>query len=99
MKSRLGKRLITSDDAYWQCLAVETKRNFTRNLSGTDFELFIRGTCKDEAQRFRVAMIDYLALKFPQISAAMHFSSADTAIRAAIEDMVSGYIELKNPRR
>ena len=66
---------------------------------GADFQLYIKGTCQVDAQRFRVAMVDYLALKFPDMQVSMHFTTANDAIRLAIEDIVSAYIDLKNPRR
>lgn len=85
-------------EQYWKCLANETQRMLPRNISAQDFSLFIKGACPTEAQRFRVALIDYLAMKFPDIAASTHLSSADNAISLAQADVVKTFIELKSGR-
>ena len=83
-------------ELYWQCLAAETQRMLPRNMSAEDFSLLIKAACPTEAQNFRVALVDYLALKFPDIAASIHLSQADYAISAAQADVVKAFIELKN---
>jgi hypothetical protein len=83
-------------EVYWNCLANETQRIFPKKLSGQDFALFIKGACPSEAQRFREVLIDFLALKYPEVQQSLHFASAEQAISAARDDIVKAYIELIN---
>ena len=83
-------------EQYWQCLANETERMLPRKISAQDFSLFIKGACPTEAQKFRVALVDYLAMKFPDIAANTHLSAADNAISLAQADVVKTFIELKS---
>jgi hypothetical protein len=89
-------RLIAhrAKDVYWQCLAHETVRALPRKMSGSDFEIYIKGRCLDEAKQFRIKMADFLSIAHPEMGTANHISSADWAISKAIEDVASTYVDL-----
>ncbi len=87
------KRAHTFKQAYWDCLTAVTVQALPRKLSGQDFSYYIKGSCPDEAQPFREAMMGYLGLKFPGIDIGAHLASANMAISAAQDDVVKAYIE------
>ena len=57
-------------EAYWNCLAEESVRVLPRKMSGPDFVIYIKGRCPDQLVKFRVAMIDYLAMRHPDVAMA-----------------------------
>jgi len=67
-------------DAYWQCFADEAVRALPRDMSGTDFAIYIKGRCLSEPNQFRIKMAGYLGIKFPDVAAAERINSADWAI-------------------
>jgi hypothetical protein len=84
---------ISFRDQYWECLAKETVRMLPTKVSAQDFSLFLKGACPDQAQKFRVAMVDYFAMKHPDIPAQTHLSSADNAISLGQADALKFFIE------
>src|ERR1700694_139895 len=80
-------------EVYWQCLADETVRNLGRNMSGPDFVIYLKGRCPDQLKQFRIAFIDYLAIKHPDVPMAMHFTAAEQVISAAVDDAASAYVD------
>jgi len=80
-------------EQYWECLASTAVQALPKKFSGQDFAYYVKGSCPDEAQNFRVAVVDYLALKFPNIDACTHLASANMVISAAQDDIVKFYIE------
>ena len=93
-KARQGAHQLKA--IYWQCLADVTQRQLTRAMSTEDFSIFIKGVCLAEEQNFRVAVVDYLAMKFPEISTGTHLAEADRLVSLAQADVVSTYIDLKS---
>jgi hypothetical protein len=80
-------------EAYWGCLASTMAQALARKLPTQDFVYYVKGACPDEARKFRVAMIDFLSLKHPDVDMSTHWAGANTAITAAQDNVVSGYIE------
>src|SRR3954464_2243928 len=74
-------------DIYLQCLSNEAIKALPRNMSGSDFRVYIRDRCLDEANQFRLTMADYLDIRHSDSAAATHISSADRAISEAIENV------------
>jgi hypothetical protein len=81
---------------YWNCLAGETKRMLQRSLSGQDFALFLKGACPAEANKFRVALVDYLAMMHPDMEISTYVTSANEVISLTQADYVKTYIEMKS---
>src|SRR3954453_3500247 len=52
-------------DIYLQCLSNEAIKVLPRNMSGSDFRIYIKDRCLDEANQFRITMADYLDIKHP----------------------------------
>jgi hypothetical protein len=84
---------------YWDCLTKETLRALPKKLSGNDFSLFVKPKCPDERIQFSVALVDYLALKFPDVPMRTHLDQAQSVIQAAIDDVVSSYVEVQSRSR
>src|SRR5262245_28323268 len=59
---------------YWDCLAREVIQALPRKLSGPDFIVYIKDRCSAEQQQFRVAFIDYIAIKHPDVPVSAHFA-------------------------
>jgi hypothetical protein len=62
--------------------------------SRADFVIYIRAKCPNERQQFKVAFVDYLALRHPELAMNMHFSAFEDVAKAAIDDVASAYIDL-----
>ena len=56
---------ISGRDSYWNCLAQEYNQDGNKPMSEQDFTRHIADVCPSERQSFRVALIDYLTLQFP----------------------------------
>src|SRR3954453_5472478 len=80
---------------YLQCLSNEAIKVLSGNIYGSDFEIYIKGRCLDEANQFRKTMADYLDIKSPNSAAATHINSADRAISEAIENIAKFYAGFK----
>jgi hypothetical protein len=76
---------------YWQCLSNEAIKALPQNMSRSDFEIYIKGRCLDEANQFRITMADYWGLKHANTAAATHTNPADRAISEAIENVAKFY--------
>jgi hypothetical protein len=85
-------------EIYWKCLADEAVRVLPRNMSAPDFVIYIKGRCPDQRQQFRVALVDYLALRHSDVAMSDHFSAADYAISTALDDVASAYVDMKTKR-
>ena len=79
-------------EAYWQCLSNETAQALPRNMSGSDFTIYIKSRCLNERNQFWTKMAAYLSIQFPNVAMAVHFKEADGAIAKAIEDASSTYV-------
>ena len=56
---------VSGRDAYWNCLAQEYQRDSNKGMSGGDFTSLIASACPSERQNFRVTLVDFLSLQFP----------------------------------
>ena len=88
-----------SKEAYSQCLGNETTQALPRNMSGSDFTIYIKDRCLNERNQFWTKMAAYLNIQFPNVAMAVHFKEADGAITKAIEDAASNYADLKTKGR
>ena len=95
-KARLATHQLK--EPYWQCLSEETVKVLSRKMSGPDFVVYIKGRCPDQKKQFRIALIDYFAMKHPDIATSMHFTTADQVISAAIDDAASAYVDLNRSK-
>ena len=86
---------VSGRDDYWNCLAREYPRDNNRNLSEQDFGALIAAACSSERQSFRVALVDYLGLQFPDKDAGGNMSTANNAIALAQKDIVAAFARRK----
>ena len=85
------RQALAGRDSYWNCLAGEYTTVGSRNMSGQDFSVHIGGACASERQNFRVTLMDYLVLQFPEVDAGTHLATANNAIALAQKDIVTTY--------
>jgi hypothetical protein len=90
---------ISGRDSYWNCLAREFTSESNKSLSGEDFTQRIASVCPSERQNFRVALLDYLSLQFPDVDPGAHMTSANNAIALAQKDVVTAFIRHKAAAR
>jgi hypothetical protein len=81
--------------SYWNCLGREYSRDSNTGMSGQDFTSLIASVCPSEKQNFRVKLVDYLAMKFVDIDAGTHMTTANNAIDLAQKDVVAVLIKRK----
>jgi len=86
---------VSGRDSYWNCLAREYPRDSNKNLSEADFVSLIAGACRSERQNFRVALVDYLAMQFPDNEAGANMTTANNAIALAQKDIVTAFARRK----
>jgi len=86
---------VSGRDSYWNCLAREYPRDSNKNLSEADFVSLIAGACRSERQNFRVALVDYLAMQFPDNEAGANMVTANNAIALAQKDIVTAFARRK----
>jgi hypothetical protein len=89
------RRAVSGRDSYWNCLARQYQQQHNRNMSGPDFTSLISSACPSERQNFRVSLLDYLSLQFPDVDAGAHMSTANDAIASAQKDVVTAFIKHK----
>ena len=77
------RQAVAGRDTYWNCLAREYSRDGNKGMSGPDFTSLIASACPSERQNFRVMLVDYLSLQFPDADAGAHMTTANNAIAAA----------------
>jgi hypothetical protein len=87
------RQAVSGRDSYWNCLAREYSRDSNRGMSGQDFTSLIASACPSERQNFRVMLVDYLSLQFPDADAGAHMTTANSAIAAAQRDVVTAFIK------
>jgi hypothetical protein len=88
---------VVGRDSYWNCLAQEYNRDRNKGMSGQDFTSLIASACPSERQNFRVTLVDYLSMQFPDVDAGAHMTTANNAIASAQKDIVTAFIKLKAP--
>ena len=86
---------IVGRDSYWNCLATEYSLPGNKAMSGPDFTTHIADICPSERQNFRVSLVDYLALQYPNVDAGDHMTTANKAIALAQKDIVTAFIKHK----
>jgi hypothetical protein len=84
-------------DSYWNCLAREYARDTIRTMSEQDFTRDIASVCGSERQNFRVTLVDYLSMQFPDTEAGAHMTTANKAIELAQKDIVTAFLRHKAP--
>jgi hypothetical protein len=84
---------VSGRDSYWNCLAREYQREANKGMSGPDFTALVASVCASERQSFRVELVDYLSLQFPE--AGDHMTTANNAIAAAQKDVVTAFVRHK----
>jgi hypothetical protein len=89
------RQAITGRDTYWNCLAQEYSQDSNKAVSGPDFTSRIADVCPSERQNFRVSLVGYLTLQFPDVDAGDHMTTANKAIALAQKDIVTAFIRHK----
>jgi hypothetical protein len=89
------RQAISGRDSYWNCLARQYQREDNRNMSGADFTSLIASACPSERQNFRVMLMDFLSLQFPDVDAGAHMTTTNNAIASAQKDVVTAFVKHK----
>jgi hypothetical protein len=82
-------------DSYWNCLAREYSSDGTKGMSAKDFTADIASVCPSERQNFRVTLIDFLSMQYPDAESGSHLSTANRAIELAQKDIITAFIKHK----
>jgi hypothetical protein len=86
---------VAGRDSYWNCLAREYSREGNKGLLGPDFASLVASVCASERQNFRVMLVDYLSMQFPNADAGAHMTTANNAIASAQKEIVTTFIKHK----
>ena len=86
---------VSGRDSYWNCLAREYQNERNKGMSGPDFTSLIASVCPSERQNFRVSVVDFLSLQYPNVDAGEHMTAANNAIAAAQKDVVKAFVNHK----
>jgi hypothetical protein len=90
------RQAVSGRDSYWNCLAREYSREANGAMSGKDFTALIAGVCPSERQNFRVMLLGYLTMQFPDADAGANMTTANNAIASAQKDVVTAFIRHKD---
>jgi hypothetical protein len=90
------RQAVAGRDSYWNCLAREYSRDSNKSMSGQDFTLHIASVCPSERQNFRVSLVNYLSMQFPNADAGAHMTTANNAIASAQKDVATAFIKHKS---
>jgi hypothetical protein len=82
---------ISGRDSYWNCLAQEYTKDSNKSMSGEDFTRQLASVCPSERQNFRVTLVDYLSMQFPNADSGAHMTTANNAIALAPQDIVTTF--------
>jgi hypothetical protein len=93
------KLALQGRNDYWNCLARQYSQSSDQPVSEQDFSHQVAGACPSERQNFRVALLDYLTVQYPEIDAAAHLSTANRAVEAAQKDVVTAFVKHKASRK
>ena len=91
------RQALQGRDSYWNCLAKEFSRKGTKGMSAQDFTADIAGACPSERQNFRVSLIDYLSMQFPERDSDVRLTIANRAIELAQKDIVTAFVRRQAP--
>ena len=86
---------ISGRDSYWNCLAREYTQDGNKSLSEQDFTRRVASVCPSERQNFRVSLVSYLTMQFPNADAGAHMTTANNAIALAEKDIVTAFTRRK----
>lgn len=89
------RQAVAGRDFYWNCLARAYSQDSNASLSGPDFTSLMASACRSERQNFRVMLVSYLSLQFPEVDAGAHMTTANNAIASAQKDVVTAFINHK----
>ena len=89
------KLALQGRDSYWNCLAREYSPDHIKTMSAQDFTADIAAACPSERQNFRVSLIDYLKMQFPDAESGAHLATANRAIELAQKDIVTAFVRHK----
>jgi hypothetical protein len=89
------RQAVAGRDTYWNCLAQQYNRDSNKGMSGPDFSSLIASVCPSERQNFRVMLVDYLSIQFPNAEAGAHMTTANNAIASAQKDVVTAFVRHK----
>jgi len=89
------KLALQGRDSYWNCLAREYQNDGTKSMSARDFTADIASVCPSERQNFRVTLMDYLSMQFPDAEPSANLTTANRAIELAQKDIVTAFVHRK----
>ena len=89
------KLALQGRDSYWNCLAREYSPDHIKTMSAQDFTADVAAACPSERQNFRVSLIGYLTIQYPDAESAAHLDTANRAIALAQKDVVTAFIRHK----
>lgn len=89
------KLALQGRDSYWNCLAREYQNEVTKTMSAQDFTAAIASICPSERQNFRVTLMDYLSMQFPDAESSANLTTANRAIELAQKDIVTAFVHRK----
>jgi hypothetical protein len=89
------RQALLGRDSYWNCLAREYSPEHIRAMSTQDFTADIAAACPSERQNFRVTLLDYLSMQYPDAESGAHLSTANRAIELAQKDIVTAFVRRK----
>jgi hypothetical protein len=89
------RQAVSGRDSYWNCLAREYSRDSNKAMSRQDFTALMASVCPSERQNFRVMLLGYLAMQFPDADTGAQMTTANDAIASAQKDVVTAFIRHK----
>jgi hypothetical protein len=89
------RQAVQGRDAYWNCLAREYSRQSDQKMSEHDFSHELASVCPSERQNFRVRLLDYLRMEYPNVDAGAHLTTANQAMEAAQKDVLTAFVKHK----
>lgn len=89
------KLALQGRDSYWNCLAREYQSDGTKSMSAQGFTADIASVCPSERQNFRVTLMYYLSMQFPDAEPSANLTTANRAIELAQKDIVNAFVRRK----
>jgi hypothetical protein len=89
------RQALQGRDFYWNCLAREYSLDRIKSMSAEDFTADIASACPSERQNFRVTLLDYLNVQYPDAGSDAHLTTANRAIELAQKDIVTAFVRRK----
>lgn len=80
---------------YWHCLARQYSKDSDSAISEGDFSREVASACPSERQNFRVTLLDYLTMQYPDIDASARLATANRAVESAQKDVVTAFVRHK----